>query len=161
MPCGDTVALRLGRKMDRSYSELITLPSFKERAEYLMLSGVVGQDTFGGYRWANQRFYTSSEWRRIRDLCIIRDTGLDLAHEGYPIYGPITVHHINPITIDDVVRVTSALTDLENLICVSPRTHKLIHYGDMETLAMSEPTIRLPNDTCPWKGGTIGRVDIV
>lgn len=134
----------------RTYSQLILLPTFKERFEYLRLDGEVGARTFGSDRYLNQRFYTSDEWRRIRDIVIIRDCGCDLAMEGYDILKGIVIHHMNPIAVDDILHHTEALTDPEYLICVSDATHKAIHYGDA-TLLPREPVQRIQNDTCPWK----------
>ena len=134
----------------RSYSELIKLKTFEERFEYLKMSAVIGEKTFGAERLLNQRFYTSSEWRNFRRQVIIRDECRDMGLEGHDIYGRVEIHHINPITIKDVVNGSEALMDLENVICVSSATHKAIHYGDANSLPKG-PIIRRPNDTCPWK----------
>ena len=136
--------------MDRCYSELIRLPTFEERFAYLNLEGLVGADTFGGNRWLNQQFYTSSEWKKIRRDCIVRDFGMDLALEGFPIHGKIILHHINPLSIDDIKNHSSALVDLENLVCVSYDTHNAIHFGTAPVLTRTLVE-RRPNDTCPWK----------
>lgn len=134
----------------RTYSELITLPTFEERYQYLRLDGRVGKETFGFDRWLNQRFYKDPEWRSIRDDVIIRDNGCDLGIEGRDIRSLIIVHHMNPITQEDILERRSILLDPENLICVTDRTHKAIHYGNEELLDKG-PIVRTKNDTCPWK----------
>ena len=134
----------------KSYSELITLPTFIERYRYLKLGGRVGEETFGSDRYLNQILYKDRQWLRTRDKVIIRDNGCDLGMEGHDIYGKILVHHINPITKEDILRRDPKLFDPENLICTIKNTHDAIHYGD-ESLLIIAPTIRLPNDTCPWK----------
>ena len=134
----------------RTYSELILIPTFEERFKYLQLNGRVGDDTFGFDRYINQKFYRSAEWKRIRDLVIMRDNGCDLALEGYEIYGRILIHHMNPITIKDVELSTEYLMNPEYLICVTHNTHNAIHYGD-EKLINKGPVVRTKNDTCPWK----------
>lgn len=135
----------------RTYSELIALPTFEERFQYLKLSGVVGKDTFGFDRYLNQQFYRSAEWKRIRDQVIVRDNGCDLAIEDRLIHGKILIHHMNPITEQDVLKHSDLLINPEYLICVSHITHNAIHYGDEDLLVASKPVIRTPNDTCPWK----------
>ena len=134
----------------RTYSELILLPTFEERFKYLQLNGRVGDDTFGFDRYINQNFYRSAEWKRIRDLVIMRDNGCDLALEGYEIYGRILIHHMNPITVKDVELSTEYLMNPEYLICVTHNTHNAVHYGD-EKLINKGPVVRIKNDTCPWK----------
>lgn len=134
----------------RTYSELILLPTFEERFEYLRLDGRVGEDTFGFDRYLNQLFYRSYEWKKIRDQVIIRDNGCDLGIEGYDIYGKILIHHMNPITARDIADRTELLLNPEYLICVTHDTHNAIHYGD-ENLIIKAPVERRPNDTCPWK----------
>lgn len=134
----------------KRYSELILLPTFKERFEYLKLDGKVGEDTFGWDRYLNQTFYRSAQWRHIRDQVIVRDNGCDMGLEGYPIHGKILIHHINPITADDISHSDEeVLIDLDNLVCVSLATHNAIHYGD-ESLIPQDPVVRKPGDTCPW-----------
>lgn len=133
----------------KTYSELIKLPTFIERFRYLKLSGIVGEQTFGSERWLNQYFYTSREWRDFRKRIIARDLGRDLAMINEDIGGPITIHHINQVTVDDLVRHSPALFDPENVVCASSNTHKAIHYGD-ETMLNNILVIRRPNDTCPW-----------
>lgn len=134
----------------KCYSELITLPTFKERYRYLRLSGSVGRETFGFDRYLNQMFYQSQMWKEIRDFVIIRDNACDLGVEGYDIHGRIYIHHMNPITAKDIELTSKFLIDPEYLICTIHNTHNAIHYGD-ESLLISEPIIRTKNDTCPWK----------
>ena len=137
-------------KMIRTYSELITLPTFEERYEYLKIGGTVGEETFGFDRYLNQSFYKTKEWLRIRDHVIIRDQGCDLAMIDREIRGKILVHHMNPITKEDIVRRTKYLLDPEYLICTVKNTHDAIHYGD-ESLLIKAPIERQKNDTCPWR----------
>lgn len=134
----------------KTYSELIELPTFKERYSYLRLSGQVGKDTFGFDRYLNQNFYRSIEWKRVRDQVIVRDNGCDLGIEDRQIVGKILIHHMNPITDKDILNLTDILLNPEYLICVSHITHNAIHYGD-EDLLITEPTVRTKYDTCPWK----------
>ena len=134
----------------RTYSELIAIPTFEERFEYLQLNGMVGEDTFGHQRYLNQIFYKTREWRDLRHYVIVRDNGCDLGVEGFEIYGPIHVHHMNPITIEDVLNRSEFLLDPEYLISTSDRTHKAISYGDKSLLPLP-PIERFRNDTCPWK----------
>lgn len=141
--------------MDRTYSELIKLPTFLERFQYLKLDGRVGKETFGYDRYLNQAFYHSHEWSQIRDYIIARDLGCDLGMEGYEIYGKIYIHHMNPITVKDIVRATDYLFDPEFLICTTHNTHNAIHYGDA-SLLVSEPIVRTQFDTSPWRKATGG-----
>lgn len=135
----------------RTYSELITLPTYIERFNYLKLGGKVGADTFGFDRYLNQKFYHQDpRWRSARDKVIIRDNGCDLGMEGYEIQGKIIVHHMNPITMDDIINKRDWIYDPEFLICTVHNTHNAIHYGD-ENLLYKGPAVRTPNDTCPWK----------
>lgn len=134
----------------RTYSELSRLSTFEERFDYLRLNGSVGKDTFGFDRYLNQQFYRSSEWKRIRDRVILRDNGCDLGVEGYEIRGRILIHHINPISVEDINTMSDLLMDPEYLICTSHRTHNAIHYGD-ESLIITTPIERTQNDTCPWR----------
>lgn len=136
--------------MIRTYSELSKLKTFKERFQYLQLGGIVGEETFGFDRYINQKFYMSQEWKSIREQVIIRDCGCDLGMEGYEIHGRLYIHHMNPIAVNDIVDQTEFLSDPEFLICTSFNTHNAIHYGD-ESLLITEPVERTPNDTCPWK----------
>ena len=134
----------------RTYSELITIPTFEERYRYLRLNGRVGEETFGFDRWLNQRFYKDPEWLEIRDKVIIRDNGCDLAFPGREIYSRIIIHHMNPIRKEDILRRSTILLDPENLICTIKNTHDAIHYGD-ENLLFKGPVERKQNDTCPWR----------
>lgn len=134
----------------RTYSELSLLPTFEERYRYLRLTGQVGQETFGFDRYLNQVFYRSQRWKKIRDHVIIRDNGCDLGVEGYEIHGRIIIHHMNPITIEDIERESNYLLDPEFLICTVHNTHNAIHYGD-ERLLITAPVERTINDTCPWR----------
>lgn len=136
--------------MMKTYSELITIPTFKERYEYLKLDGMVGVETFGFNRYLNQSFYRSKEWRDFRRDIIIRDQGCDLAHEEHPIRGLILIHHLNPITKEDIVLGKPCVLDPENAICTMKITHNAIHYGDYGIIP-SGPIERKENDTCPWK----------
>lgn len=135
----------------RTYSELSLLSTFEERFEYLRLDGEVGAETFGFDRYLNQAFYNSPEWRRVRDLVIIRDNGCDLGLDGYGIGGRLIIHHMNPLSIDDIRLATKNLLDPEYLLCVSHNTHNAIHYGDIDLTAAAVLAERKPNDTCPWK----------
>ena len=134
----------------RTYSELITLPTFEERYRYLKLSGRVGEDTFGFDRYLNQIFYKSQEWLDVRDYVIVRDGGCDLGMPDREIFGKILVHHMNPIRQEDILRRSKWLLDPEYLICTIKNTHDAIHYGD-ESLLILAPTERKKNDTCPWR----------
>lgn len=136
--------------MTRSYHELITLKTFEERYEYLKMPARIGEDTFGAERYLNQYFYGTPEWKAFRREAIIRDNGCDLGIEDRDIGGRIEVHHINPITAEDIQNNAECLLDLDNVICVSSNTHKAIHYGN-ESLLPKDPIERKPNDTCPWK----------
>ena len=135
----------------KSYSHLITLPTFEERYHYLKLDGKVGEETFGYDRYLNQVFYTSKEWRTFRRDIIARDLGCDLGISDREIGGHIIIHHLNPITLADIhKRNLSILLNPENAICVSHITHQAIHYGD-ESLLITTPIERSRNDTCPWR----------
>lgn len=137
--------------MIRTYSELMLRDTYVERFRYLQLRGRVGRTTFGFDRWLNQQFYkTDEEWLEVRDHVIIRDCGCDLAIPDRKIETAITVHHMNPITKDDILRRTKFLLDPEYMICTIDNTHKAIHYGDESKLILA-PIERRPNDTCPWK----------
>lgn len=134
----------------KTYSELILLPTFEERYRYLRLGGRVGEETFGFDRYLNQVFYTSNEWRDVRDYVIVRDGGCDLGMPDREIFGKILVHHMNPIRQEDILRRSKFLLDPEYLICTIKNTHDAIHYGD-ESLLILPPTERTKNDTCPWR----------
>lgn len=134
----------------KTYSELISIPTYLERYQYLRIGGKVGEETFGFDRYLNQTLYRSAEWQRFRREMIVRDNGMDMAFDGYDIGGVILLHHINPITERDIVRRDPKIFDPENVICVSLNTHNAIHYGD-ESLLNLGPVIRTKYDTCPWR----------
>lgn len=135
----------------KTYSELITLPTFEERYRYLRLDSIVGEPTFGFERWLNQVFYSSKEWKTFRRDIVIRDNGCDLGIEDRLIGGSIYLHHINAIDIDDIRdRNIEVLLNPENVICTSFNTHQAIHYGDENILCLA-PIERSRNDTCPWR----------
>ena len=134
----------------RTYSELITLPTFLDRYRYLRLGGKVGEDTFGFDRWLNQMFYKDPEWLHARDIVIERDNGCDLGIPGRKISGRILVHHMNPITVEDIVNRSEILLDPEYLISTVKLTHDAIHYGDESSLLL-DFVERTKNDTCPWR----------
>ena len=136
--------------MIRTYSELIKIPTFLDRFRYLQLGGQVGVETFGYDRYLNQMLYRTTEWKRFRNEIIIRDNGCDLACEGYEIVGKILIHHINPISVEDVLQRDQKVFDPENVISTTLNTHNAIHYGD-ESLLITEPIERKTNDTCPWR----------
>lgn len=136
--------------MIRCYTDLISLNSFLDRYNYLKLRGQVGIDTFGLDRYLNQTLYRSSKWRRARDKVLIRDNGCDLGLEDYGIYDKVIVHHMNPLTLEDIEDDVDEIYDPEFLICCSFNTHNAIHYGD-EKLLPKLPVERKPFDTCPWK----------
>lgn len=133
-----------------SYSELITLPTFKERYLYLKQSGIVAEETFGSHRYVNQAYYQSPEWKQTRNRVIIRDNGCDLAMEGFEIGDAIYIHHLNPITEEDIIKRSSSLFDPDNLVCVSFNTHQAIHYGDESMLPITYLNNRSPGDTKLW-----------
>lgn len=137
--------------MIRTYTELISLPTFAERFRYLKLFNNVGEDTFGYDRYLNQQFYKSPIWRNIRSQIIVRDMGCDLAHPDFEIAGSIIIHHMNPITKEDVLEHSDSLLNPEFLVCVSDETHRAIHYGDESILQDLELVIRRPGDTVLWR----------
>jgi len=137
--------------MIKTYSELTQLKTFEERYNYLKLSGSVGQPTFGFDRWMNQRFYTSTQWRKIRNEILLRDNGCDLGDPDRPIGGKILIHHMNPVNMKDIMNQTDYLLNPDFLICVSHDTHNAIHYGDETLLPANKFAERTPNDTCPWR----------
>lgn len=147
-----TIAATVIQMSIRTYSELIQLPTFVERFRYLQLRGVVGEDTFGFDRYINQHFYQSTEWRQLRHHIIVRDMGCDLGIPGHEIPRNIIIHHMNPITKEDILEKNMFVMNPEYLICVSDNTHKAIHYGD-ESLLIIAPIERRKNDTCPWRHG--------
>ena len=136
--------------MYRTYNELILLQTFEERFDYLRLNGQCSEITFGGHRLLNQMLYRSPQWQEVRRRVIIRDNGCDLGVPGYDIYGSILIHHLNPVTYEDILCQNSCVFDPENAICTRLKTHNAIHYGD-DSLLIVSPIERSPNDTCPWK----------
>lgn len=138
--------------MIRTYSELIKLPTFEERFQYLKLNGKIGEELFGYARYLNQVFYQSERWKKVRRDVIIRDNGCDLGVEGFDIGGAVYVHHMNPITLEQLKRDDPCLVDPEMLISCSRNTHDAVTLGD-ENLLPRKLVIRRPNDTCPWKQG--------
>lgn len=137
--------------MFRTYEELSKLKTFEERFRYLVLDGVVGNETFGFDRYINQVLYRSPEWKRLRSQVMIRDDACDLGIEDRPIAGRVIIHHLNPITKEDIAFKNPLVFSMNNLICVSHNTHEAIHYSNEEILAQSKPLVRAPNDTCLWK----------
>lgn len=129
---------------------MLTLTTFEERFEYLSLRGTVGNQTFGFERWLNQNFYTSREWRGLRQQIMLRDAGCDLAMPGYEIHEKLTVHHIVPMTTEDFEANNPLMLDPDNLVCCTHNTHMAIHYGD-KTKLLTLPPERKPNDTIPWR----------
>lgn len=134
----------------RKYSDLIKMPTFEDRYKYLRLGGKVGEETFGFDRYLNQIFYKDPEWRSVRDRVIVRDNGCDLGFEGREIHSRILVHHMNPITKEDILNRSEFLFNPEYLICTTKNTHDAIHYGD-DRLLFKDPIVRSKNDTCPWR----------
>ena len=147
--CVTTVDM-VTRTMIRTYSELSKLKTYEERFQYLRLDGKVGRETFGFDRYLNQAFYRLQKWKDVRNKVIVRDNGCDLGIEGYEIYGRVIIHHMNPVTIEDILRESEFLFDPEFLISTTHSTHNAIHYGD-ESLLITAPVERKTNDTCPWK----------
>lgn len=141
----------MSKKIIRTYSELIQLPTFEERFEYLKLGGRVGEETFGFDRYLNQVFYGSKEYKSVRNYVIIRDGGCDLAIPDREIISDkIIIHHMNPITVNDILKRSDFLLNPEYLICTILNTHNAIHYGSSELL-QKDPVVRFKNDTCPWR----------
>lgn len=136
--------------MDKSFSKLVKFKTFKERYEYLKLNGHVAEDTFGSYRYLNQILYHSPEWARVRREVIIRDSGCDLGIEGREINSCLLIHHINPISKEDIINRNPKCFDPDNLITTCMNTHNAIHYGD-ESLLFLEIEERKPNDQAPWR----------
>lgn len=138
--------------MSRTYSEMMMLPTFRERFEYLKLNGRVGEDTFGYDRYLNQMLYKLPEWQKVRADVIVRDNGCDLGCDDHEIPDgvKILVHHINPITKEDILNRNECVFDMENLITTILDTHNAIHYGSFEIL-QHDPVVRYKNDTCPWR----------
>lgn len=140
----------LNQMIIKTYSELITIPTFEERFEYLKLNGRVGENTFGSKRYLNQILYKTDRWLSRRDDIIIRDSGCDLGMLDREIVGRVLVHHIDPITIEDVLNNHPKVFDPDNLITISHMTHEAVHYGDA-SLLIKDPIVRQRNDTCPWR----------
>ncbi len=134
---------------NRTYNELIRIPTFEERFEYLRLMGVLGESTFGFDRYLNQRFYHLKEWKDFRNRMIVRDEACDLGVQGRDIVQRIILHHINPITLQDLEERRPILMDPNNVICTSHDTHNAIHFGDASLLP-KDPIIRRKGDTTPW-----------
>ena len=137
--------------MSRSYTELSNLTTYLDRYRYLKLGGKTAEVTFGNERYLNQVLYKSPEWKSFRREIIIRDQGMDMGLDGFPINGIILIHHINPITARDIVNRAAKIFDPENVISVCQRTHNAIHYGDESLLDVDILVERSPNDTCPWR----------
>lgn len=138
--------------MLRTYQELATLKTFEERYKYLQLNGVPTETTFGGHRLVNQILYRSPEWKQTRRRVILRDNGCDLGISERPITKPnrILIHHLNPITLEQITAHDPAVFDLNNLITCSFETHQAIHYGDVTSLIPTKPIERKEGDTSPW-----------
>lgn len=134
----------------KTYSELIKIEKFEDRFAYLSLSGTVGKTTFGGHRYLNQILYQTEKWKSTRREVILRDNGCDLAHKDYSINGSIYIHHINPVTIDDILEERPCVFDLENLVCTAFQTHNAIHYASKDLLPKGSVN-RTKNDTCLWR----------
>ena len=135
----------------KTYSKIIQIPSYIERYRYLRLGGKAGEITFGNERYLNQVLYKSPDWRSFRRGIIIRDNGCDMGMDGYDIQGPILIHHINPITVEDVLERNECVFDPENVISVSKKTHNAIHYGSEDLLRVDEIVERRPGDTIFWR----------
>lgn len=136
----------------RTYSELIQIPDFLGRYNYLKCTSYVGQETFGFDRWLNQVFYKSPEWRRLREIVIVRDGGCDLGISDRLITGRIVIHHINPMRKEDIInRNLDSILNAEYLICCSHNTHEAIHYGNESILTPDKIPERKPDDTIPWR----------
>lgn len=139
--------------MTLTYLEMMSIPDFEDRVNYLLLKGRVGEETFGSKRYLNQQFYNSQVWRNFRRRIIMRDKGCDLAHDDHPISEgcKFLIHHINPITIDDILEGRSTVMDPNNVVCVTFDTHEAIHYGDLDLIRSKQLITRIPNDTIPWR----------
>ena len=140
--------------MEKTYLEMCQFKTLKERYEYLKISSMIGIETFGNERYLNQMFYNSAEWKEFRRRVILRDNGCELGLDGYEIVGNIYIHHINPITLEDVLEHRPCVMDMDNAVCVSLDMHNSIHFGkNFELLNLDKYNIvgRKPNDTCPWK----------
>lgn len=145
------MVMTMNQKKIRTYSELMKLETFKERYEYLRLGGTVGEETFGFDRYLNQMFYKTPEWQSVRNKIIVRDNGCDLGIEDREIRGSkILIHHMNPITVEDILNRSDYLLNPEYLICTIKNTHDAIHYGNSDLL-YEDLVVRSKNDTCPWR----------
>lgn len=134
----------------KTYSELITIPNFVDRYRYLRVTSNIGDTTFGSKRYLNQLLYQSGEWKSIRNTIIVRDNGCDLGCLDREIHSGIVIHHIDPITIEDILERNPKVFDPNNLISASNMTHKAVHYGN-ENLLIGDLVPRRENDTCPWR----------
>lgn len=141
----------MNQNLSRSYNELVRYQTFEDRLNYLLLHGSVGIDTFGFDRYLNQMLYHSTEWKQLRHKIIARDLGCDLGMEGYNIYSTPLIHHINPITVDDVIKHNPIVFDPNNLITTTNKTHQIIHYGMLDDVRKFTLVERQKNDTCPWR----------
>ena len=146
----EVIGAKVILQMTRNYTELSKLQTFEERFNYLKLDGIVGKETFGYDRYLNQILYQCPEWKSVRNKVIIRDNGCDLGIIGHEIQNRIIIHHMNPITVEDIKSRNLIVFDPEYLISTVHRTHNAIHYSD-ENLLPKNPVERKPNDTCPWK----------
>ena len=148
-----TMIFKMNDVQVRTYSELIQLPTFKDRFNYLKLQGGVGEETFGFDRYLNQKFYKLSEWKEVRNYVILRDQGCDLGimDREIPEGERILVHHMNPLSVKDIANKLDWILDPEYLICTMKRTHDAIHYSDESILYEDEFIERSPNDMCPWR----------
>lgn len=140
--------------MIKTYSELMRRKTFEDRYEYLRLDGEIGKETFGYDRYLNQLLYNTTEWKRCRRGIIVRDNGCDLGMDGFEVHARILIHHIIPLTVDDIIKRDPRIFDPENLIVTSHNTHLAIHYGSNDLL-ITGPNIRTANDTSPWKRNKI------
>lgn len=138
------------RNRIRNIFDLQKLETFEDRFEYLRCNAPVASETFGYDRWLNQKFYRSRVWKNARDITIIRDNGCDLGVPGYEIQGRIYIHHMNPITVDDIIDENPDIANPNYLICVSFETHQALHYGDINSLPSNQVIERLPGDTTLW-----------
>lgn len=135
--------------MKKTYSKMLTYSSFEDRFKYLQMPSSIGVSTFGYNRYLNQQLYQSPEWRKVRNEVIVRDKSCDLACPDREIHRYVLIHHINPITVEDILNRDPSIFDLENLVCVSKKTHNAIHYSD-ESALQFKPVTRMPEDTKLW-----------
>lgn len=139
--------------MQKTYSELVSIQDYADRLEYLLLYSNIGDPTFGQDRHLNQEFYNSYKWQKFRRDIIVRDQGCDMAHVDFPILQgtKLLIHHINPITVNDILNRTQKLMDPENVVCVAFPTHQAIHFANKDLILLRTPIERSPNDTSPWR----------